>query len=89
MVTIAAAPDFTEDGFFASFDAPTRKTLDREGVVHVPSDYGAPYPITKRLIEDGRNNLVMRQPLELPFALRTHFLIKTVKRLPLLKNALI
>ena len=70
MVTIAAAPDFTEDGFFASFDAPTREILDREGVVHVPSDYGAPYPITKRLIEDGRNHLVMRQPLGLPFAVR-------------------
>ena len=70
MVTIAAAPDFTEDGFFASFDAPTREILDREGVVHVPSDYGAPYPITKRLIEDGRNHLVMPQPLELPFAIR-------------------
>ena len=38
--------------------------------MHVPSDYGAPYPITKRLIEDGRNHLVMRQPLGLPFAVR-------------------
>lgn len=70
IVTIAAAPDFTEDGFFASFDGPTRETLEREGVVYVPSEYGSPYPITKRLIEDGRNHLVLRQSLDLPFVVR-------------------
>jgi alpha-beta hydrolase superfamily lysophospholipase len=29
-----------------------------------------PYIITKRLIEDGRNQLVMRSPLDLPFPVR-------------------
>ncbi len=70
LVTIAAAPDFTEDGFWASFNEDARKMLVTEGVVNVPSDYGEPYPITKRLIEDGRNHLVLRSPLNLPFPTR-------------------
>ena len=37
----------------------------------LPSDYDDdPYPITRRLIEDGRQNLVLRAPLELPFPVR-------------------
>ena len=70
LVTIAAAPDFTEDGFWASFNADTRKFLAQEGLVNIPSDYGDPYPITKRLIEDGRLHLVLRNPLHLPFPTR-------------------
>ena len=30
-----------------------------DGVWHRPSEYGAPQPITRALIEDGRNNLVL------------------------------
>lgn len=70
MVTIAAAPDFTEDGFWAGFDLDARNRLMTEGVVLVPSDYGAPYPITQRLIGDGRDQLVLRTPLALPFPVR-------------------
>ena len=37
----------------------------------LPSDYGdEPYPITRRLIEDGREHLVLRDPLDLPFPVR-------------------
>lgn len=70
LVTIAAAPDFTEDGFFAGFSDAERAQLETEGVVYVPSDYGDPYPITKRMIEDGRNNLVLREPLKFSFPVR-------------------
>ena len=70
LVTIAAAPDFTEDGFWASFTDDTRQQLQRDGVVYVPSDYGDPYPITQRLIEDGRAHLILRRPLPLPFPVR-------------------
>ena len=70
LVTVAAAPDFTEDGIWANFDNQTRKCLLEEGIVSVPSDYGSPYPITKRLIEDGRTHLVLRTPLRLPFPVR-------------------
>ncbi|WP_022708198.1 alpha/beta fold hydrolase [Paracoccus zeaxanthinifaciens] len=70
LVTIAAAPDFTERGFWAGMDDATRDRLMRDGVVMRPSDYDAPYPITRRLIEDGRENLVMDRALELPFPVR-------------------
>ncbi|MBU2959074.1 alpha/beta hydrolase [Paracoccus sp. 1_MG-2023] len=70
MVTIAAAPDFTERGFWAGMDDATRERLMRDGVVRRPSDYDAPYPITRRLIEDGRDHLIMDRALDLPFPVR-------------------
>ena len=39
-----------------------RAAIEREGVWHRPSDYGAPYPITRALIEDGRRNLIFGAP---------------------------
>jgi len=42
-----------------------------QGRVELPSDYSdEPYVITRRLIEDGRNHLVLRTPLTLPFPVR-------------------
>ncbi|TWI38272.1 pimeloyl-ACP methyl ester carboxylesterase [Paracoccus sulfuroxidans] len=71
LVTIAAAPDFTEQGFWAGFDAEARERLLRDGRLELPSEYGdEPYVITRRLIEEGRDQLVMNQPLSLPFPVR-------------------
>lgn len=71
LVGIAAAPDFTEDSMWAGFDAAQRTELETMGQVALPSDYSdEPYIITKRLIEDGRDNLVLRAPLNLPFPTR-------------------
>ncbi len=71
LVGVAAAPDFTEDSMWASLDAAQRRRLLAEGRIELPSAYDeAPYPITRRLIEDGRQNLVLRAPLELPFPVR-------------------
>lgn len=70
MVTIAAAPDFTEDGYWASFTAAQKAQLESEGYVELPSDYMEPYRISKRMIEDGRTRLVLRDPLVLPFPVR-------------------
>ncbi|RLJ60232.1 pimeloyl-ACP methyl ester carboxylesterase [Litoreibacter meonggei] len=69
LVTIAAAPDFTEDSMWGGFTHAQKAELDA-GQVALPSDYGEPYIITKRLIEDGRDNLVLRAPLPLPFPVR-------------------
>ena len=71
LVTIAAAPDFTEDGYWTEFDDDQKSTLEAEGQIALPSDYSdEPYIITRRLIEDGRRNLVLRDPLPLPFPVR-------------------
>ncbi|WP_050527765.1 alpha/beta hydrolase [Pseudorhodobacter aquimaris] len=70
LVGIAAAPDFTEDSMWAGFTPAQRAELAR-GQVVLPSDYSdEPYIITKRLIEEGRDRLVLRSPLELPFPVR-------------------
>ncbi len=71
LVTIAAAPDFTERGMWASFSDAERAVLMDQGRLELPSDYSPdPYVITRRLIEDGRDHLVMDDPLPLPFPVR-------------------
>ncbi|MEL0436356.1 alpha/beta fold hydrolase [Phycobacter sp. K97] len=70
MVTIAAAPDFTEDGYWASFTEAQKAKLETHGFVELPSDYMEPYRISKRMIEDGRRCLVLRAPLSLSFPVR-------------------
>ncbi len=70
LIGIAAAPDFTEDSMWASFTPAQRDELAR-GQVALPSDYSdAPYVITRRLIEEGRSRLVLRDPLNLAFPTR-------------------
>jgi Predicted hydrolases or acyltransferases (alpha/beta hydrolase superfamily) len=69
-VGIAAAPDFTEDSFWAGFSLEDRQKVMEEGQVALPSDYGDPYIVTRKLIEDGRQNLVLRDPLPMPFPVR-------------------
>ncbi|EKD61351.1 MAG: hypothetical protein ACD_54C00275G0002, partial [uncultured bacterium] len=60
LVGVAAAPDFTEDSMWADFTAAQRTELAATGRVVLPSDYDpAGYVITRRLIEEGRNRLVL------------------------------
>ena len=71
LVGIAAAPDFTEDSMWAGFSDAQRSEMEKAGRVALPSEYSdEPYIITRRLIEDGRQNLVLRSPLSLPFPVR-------------------
>jgi len=70
LVGIAAAPDFTEDSMWAGFDAAQRAELESQGRVALPSEYGEPYVITRRLIEDGRRHLVLRGPLAIGVPVR-------------------
>ncbi len=70
LVTIAAAPDFTEDGFWAEMTDEMRDRFSTQGHIDYPTDYGDPYRITRRLIEEGRGNLVLRSQLSLPFPVR-------------------
>ncbi|MBL3574991.1 alpha/beta hydrolase [Rhodovulum sulfidophilum] len=71
LVGIAAAPDFTEDSMWAGFSDAQRAELTETGRVELPSAYAdSPYVITRRLIEDGRRNLVLRDPLAFGFPVR-------------------
>lgn len=70
LVGIAAAPDFTET-IWSEFSADERAQMQGSGLVLQPSDYSdTPYPITRRLIEDGRENLVFDGPLTLAIPVR-------------------
>ena len=71
LVTVAAAPDFTEDSLWASFSDAQKSQLMSAGQIEMKSAYGPdPYVITRRLIEDGRNQLILRSRLVLPFPTR-------------------
>jgi pimeloyl-ACP methyl ester carboxylesterase len=69
-IGIAAAPDFTEDLMWASMMPPERATLERDGLLRVPSEYGGEQIITRALIEDGRTRLLMRGPIALDCPVR-------------------
>lgn len=71
LVGIATAPDFTERMWDHEFTLADRTRLLEEGLLLRPSDYSdEPYPITRRLIEDGKQNLVLDTPLHLPLPVR-------------------
>ncbi|ABE37409.1 conserved hypothetical protein [Rhodopseudomonas palustris BisB5] len=59
LVLIAPAPDFTEALMWKGFSPEIRRQIETEGVWMRPSDYGDAYPITRALIEDGRNHLLL------------------------------
>ncbi len=58
LVLIAPAWDMTEKLMWEEASPEQRATIEREGVFYAPSLYGDPYPITRRLIEEGRNHLL-------------------------------
>ena len=70
LIGIAAAPDFTEALMWQAMTVEQRATLMRDGVLHRPSQYGEPYPITRALIEDGRTRLLLNAPIALDCPVR-------------------
>jgi pimeloyl-ACP methyl ester carboxylesterase len=65
LVLIAPAPDFTEELMWKSFSPDIRRQIEQTGVWLRPSDYGEPYPITRALIEEGRNHLLLGRAIEI------------------------
>jgi pimeloyl-ACP methyl ester carboxylesterase len=63
LVLIAPAPDFTERLMWPELSPEARDQILREGSWPRPSPYGDPVPITRKLIEDGRNHLLMDGPI--------------------------
>jgi pimeloyl-ACP methyl ester carboxylesterase len=66
LVLIAPAPDFTEQLMWNQFTPEIREEIQTKGVWMRPSPYGdgAPYPITRALIEEGRNHLLLGSAIE-------------------------
>jgi pimeloyl-ACP methyl ester carboxylesterase len=64
LVLIAPAPDFTEELMWKGFSPAIREEIEANGVWLRPSEYGEPYPITRQLIEEGRNHLLLGSAIE-------------------------
>ncbi|WP_342708727.1 alpha/beta hydrolase [Bradyrhizobium sp. B124] len=66
LVLIAPAPDFTEELMWKGFSPEIRAEIETKGVWLRPSDYGdgSPYPITRNLIEEGRNHLLLGSKID-------------------------
>jgi pimeloyl-ACP methyl ester carboxylesterase len=63
LVGIAAAPDFTETLVWNAMSFAERRTLLELGEIRHPGQYGAELIITRALIEDGRDHLVLGGPI--------------------------
>lgn len=70
LVGIAAAPDFTEELMWHAMNFEQRAQIMERGIIHMPSQYGDPTPITRALIEDGRNHLLLSAPIALDCPVR-------------------
>jgi pimeloyl-ACP methyl ester carboxylesterase len=66
LVLIAPAPDFTEELMWKGFSPEIRREIETKGVWLRPSEYGdgTPYPITRALIEEGRNHLLLGSSID-------------------------
>ncbi|MGL4496895.1 MAG: alpha/beta hydrolase [Beijerinckiaceae bacterium] len=64
LVLIAPAVDFTDALMWAQFPDAVKKTIEAEGQWLRHSEYSPdPYPITKKLIEDGRRHALLGAPI--------------------------
>jgi pimeloyl-ACP methyl ester carboxylesterase len=64
LVLIAPAADFTEELMWKGFSPEIRHEIENKGVWLRASEYGDPYPITRNLIEEGRNHLLLGSAIE-------------------------
>jgi pimeloyl-ACP methyl ester carboxylesterase len=64
LVLIAPAPDFTEELMWKAFSPEIRQEIETKGVWLRPSQYGEHYPITRALIEEGRNHLLLGSAID-------------------------
>ncbi len=70
LIGIAAAPDFVER-MWEEFPAPVKAEILREGFFARPSEYSEePYIITKQLIDEGRDHVILDKPLAIKCPVR-------------------
>lgn len=70
LVLIAPAPDFTEKLMWQGFTPEQQDEINTNGFLMRPSDYDAPYKITRALIEDGRNWQILDKPIKVTCPVR-------------------
>lgn len=71
LVLIAPAADMTEELMWKNFTGEMRASIEEKGVWYQPSAYDdGDYPITGKLIEDGRNHLILDEKIEVSCPVR-------------------
>jgi pimeloyl-ACP methyl ester carboxylesterase len=65
LIGIAPAPDFTTALMWPAFTEAQRTEIMDQGVLHLPSQYGEPTPITRALIDDGKRHNILDAPIPL------------------------
>ncbi|MEM1148313.1 MAG: alpha/beta fold hydrolase [Pseudomonadota bacterium] len=70
MVLIAPAPDFTQKLMWPEFSSEQQSEIKEQGRTLRPTDYGDPYPITRDLIEDGKNWTLLDASIDLDMPIR-------------------
>lgn len=69
IIGLAAAPDFTqwmEEGMSEE----QKESLETQGQFELPNDYDEPYIITKKLLDDGRQNSLLGGPIDINVPVR-------------------
>lgn len=71
LVGIAPAPDFTEDLLWPSFSPEEQRRLLAEGAITIASQYDPRgYIVSRRLIEEGRNHLLLSRTIDIACPVR-------------------
>jgi pimeloyl-ACP methyl ester carboxylesterase len=63
LLGIAAAPDFTETLMWQAMTPAEQEKLLADGFLTVPNSYDPPLVITRHLVEDGRQHLLLGGPI--------------------------
>jgi len=70
IIGLAPAPDFTDDMFAEDLTTEQQQIVMIKGYIELPSIYGGNYMISKKLIEEGRQNFVMDKLAQIKCPLR-------------------
>lgn len=70
LVLIAPAPDFTEKLMRPKIPPEGLRELELNGVWMEPSEYDEPLPITRNLLDEGRDHLIMDGPIPIACPVR-------------------
>jgi pimeloyl-ACP methyl ester carboxylesterase len=65
IVLVAPAADMTKDLMWEEFSPAARREVEERGVYLQPSEYGEPYSISRKLLQDGDRHLLLKKGVEL------------------------
>ena len=65
LIGIAAAPDFTKTLLWDIFSEDQKREIEEKGVIDFATSPESSFPISIKLIEDGNNNLLLNQAINI------------------------